>query len=74
MPMAKRFFQGAIEDVNANVQEALDCMFIPTHLLALGHPLGNNLVDRRLNETSGDGNSAAITFAIVGLDSAFSSK
>jgi hypothetical protein len=52
MPMAKGIFQSSVEDVNANVQGALDCMFVPTHLLALVHPLGNDLVDRRLNETS----------------------
>jgi hypothetical protein len=32
MPIAKGVFQSAVEDVNANFQEALDCMFIPTHL------------------------------------------
>jgi hypothetical protein len=66
MPMAKRVFQGAFEDVNADVQEALNCIFIPTHLLALRHPLGNDFVDRRLDETSGDPHSATITLAIVG--------
>ena len=51
MPMAECIFQGVIQDVDANVEEAMDSMPVPSNLLLLNHPFGDNLVDCGLGES-----------------------
>jgi hypothetical protein len=48
--MSKCIFQGAIQHVNAYVEETLDGVPVPSHLLLLHHSLGDDLVDCRLDE------------------------
>ena len=40
MTMAECIFQGIIQDVDANVEEGLNSMPVPSHLLLLSHPFG----------------------------------
>jgi hypothetical protein len=52
--MSKCVFQGAIQHVNANIEETLDSVPVPSHLLLLHHSFGDNLVDCRLDEPGRD--------------------
>jgi hypothetical protein len=50
MPVTECIFQGAIQDMSANLEEALNGTRIPSHLLLLHHSLTYDLVDCRLHE------------------------
>jgi hypothetical protein len=50
VPNAKGLFQDVIQDVDANTEELLNRMPIPSHLLFLVHSLGHNLVASRFGE------------------------
>jgi hypothetical protein len=65
MPMAKCVFEGSVQDVDANIKEALDGVTIPPHLLLLDHPLGDNFIDRRLGEPGRYSDSHPVAFAVV---------
>jgi hypothetical protein len=54
VPVAECIFQGAIENVNASVEEGLNSVPVPPHLLLLDHSFGNDLVDRGLCESGWD--------------------
>jgi hypothetical protein len=49
VPVAKCIFQSGVENMNANVQESLDGVPTPLHLLLLYHALRNDLVDGRFD-------------------------
>jgi hypothetical protein len=66
VPMSKCVFQGAIQHVNANIEETLDSVPVPSHLLLLHHSFGDNLVDCRLDEPGRDPLSRTVTLSIIG--------
>ncbi|MBC7838429.1 MAG: hypothetical protein H7Y39_07305 [Nitrospiraceae bacterium] len=43
-----------VQDMDSNSQEFRSRMPVPAHLLALRHPMRNDLVDRRLGERRRD--------------------
>jgi hypothetical protein len=47
MPMAECIFEGSVQYVHANIEEAQDRVMIPPHLLFLGHALCNDVVYQR---------------------------
>jgi hypothetical protein len=49
-----RHFEGAIQHGGANVEEGLHRHPVPAHLLFLVHALGDDLVDRTLDERRRD--------------------
>ena len=51
VPMTECILPGGIENMNAYVEERLDRVPIPPHLLLLGHSFGSDLVDRRFGES-----------------------
>ena len=46
MPIAECILQRSIENVDANLDEGLNRMSVPPHLLLLVHAFGDNLVHR----------------------------
>jgi len=60
-PITERIFQSAIQHMNANVEEALDDVPVPSHLLLLHDSLGDNLVDGRLDKPGCDPLSRTVT-------------
>jgi hypothetical protein len=66
VPMSKCVFQGAIQHVTANIEETLDSVPVPSHLLLLHHSFGDNLVDCRLDEPGRDPLSRTVTLSIIG--------
>jgi hypothetical protein len=64
--MAEGIFQGAIEDVNPNLKELLDSVAIPSHLLFLGHPFRDNLVDCGFGESGRYSTVITVTLAVIG--------
>src|ERR1700677_1933725 len=65
MPMAECIFEGSVQYADANVEEALDRVTIPPHLLLLCHALCDDLVDCGLGEPGRYPCSRAIAFAVV---------
>ena len=63
--MAKCIFEGFVQYVDSNVEEALDRVAIPPHLLFLRHALRDDLVDRGLGEPGRYSGSRAVAFAVV---------
>src|SRR5271165_4076381 len=52
--MAEGVLEVVVQHGGAYVEEGLHCRSVPTHLLLLVHALGNDLVDRTLDERRGD--------------------
>ena len=50
MPMAECIFESPVEHVNANVDETLNSVTVPSHLLLLRHPFRDDFVDYGLGE------------------------
>src|SRR5450631_113924 len=63
--MTKCIFQSGVENMNANVQESLDCVSAPSHLLLLYHTLGNDLVDGRFNKARRDSQLVAVAISVI---------
>jgi hypothetical protein len=53
-PMTEYIFEDAIQHGGANVEEGLHRHPVPAHLLFLVHSLGDDLVDRTLDERRRD--------------------
>jgi len=52
--MAEGLLEVVVQHGGAYVEEGLHCRPVPTHLLLFVHALGNDLVDRTLDERRGD--------------------
>jgi hypothetical protein len=63
--MAEVLLQGVVQHSGTDVEEGLHCRPVPTHLLFLVHTLGNDLVDRTLDERRGDRFTAAPPGGVV---------
>ena len=63
--MAECVFQRLVENVNADVGELLDCVPVPSHLLLICHPFGDDLVNRRFSEPGRYSGSIPIALAVV---------
>ena len=63
--MTKCIFQSGVENMNANVQESLDFVSAPSHLLLLYHALGNDLVDGRFNKARRDSQLVAVAISVI---------
>ena len=66
MPMPEGVFQGAVEHMNPYVQELLDRIPVPPHLLLLRHPFGDNLVDGGFGKSGRDSQPSTVALAVVG--------
>src|ERR1700722_12717536 len=66
VPMSKCVFQAAIQHVNANIEETVDSVPGPSHLLLLHYSFRDNLVDCRLDEPGRDPLSRTVTLSIIG--------
>jgi hypothetical protein len=65
VPMAERVFQSPIEYMNVNIQESLDSMPVPSHLLFLDHSFRDDCVDRRLGKPSRDSLTGTIPLTVI---------
>jgi hypothetical protein len=74
VPMSKCVFQGAIQHVNTNIEETLDSVPVPSHLLLLHHSFGDNLVGCRLDEPGRDPLYRTVTLSIIGHRICFHSR
>ena len=66
VPMPECIFQCAVENMNANVQERLDGVPVPSHLLLLCHAFRNDLVDCRFDKTGRDPQPITIATPVIG--------
>jgi hypothetical protein len=62
--MAECIFQGGVENIDADVEERLDGVPVPSHLLLLHHALRKDLVDCRCDEASRDSQPIAVTISL----------
>jgi hypothetical protein len=65
MPIAECILQRSIENVDANLDEGLNRMSVPPHLLLLVHPFGDNLVHRGFGESGRYPRSATVALTVV---------
>ena len=66
MPMTERVFQSALEYVDPYIQERLDRVPVPPHLLLLPHPFGDDLVDGGFGQSGRDSQPRTVALAVVG--------
>ena len=53
MPLSEVITQLPLDDPHSNLKQLMSASRIPTHLLTLGHPFIDELIDRRLNKGAG---------------------
>jgi hypothetical protein len=65
MPIAECILQRSIENVDANLDEGLNRISVPPHLLLLVHPFADNLVHRGFGESGRYPRSVTVALAVV---------
>jgi hypothetical protein len=69
-PISERIAQAIVQDGGTHGQKWLHRPTIPSHLLALGHAFGNDLINRRFHPACRDGLGQEPTDEMESLDGA----